>query len=132
MNKYQPQATLGIVSLILVASPLFFKLPAQFEAFNTSTDLELETAKEKALIEQQKLVADKLKETGVLPPTNNLIMRDYFDNPKRNPKPTTTAFRKDETVFVYDSAGICIGKIQNRKWLWKHYYQGICANSENK
>jgi hypothetical protein len=139
-NKYQAQASLGIAGLILIATPLFIKLPNQFNAFNSSTELETELAKEKAQleanealerarIEQRKQTADKLKESGVLPSGDKLIIRDYFDNPKWNPKPNTTAFLEDETVFVYDSAGACIGKIQNRKWLWKHFYQNICNNA---
>jgi hypothetical protein len=139
-NKYQPQATLGIVGLVLIATPLFIRLPNQFYAFNSATELSTELAKEKAQleasedlerarIEQKKQTADRLKETGVLPTGNKLIIRNYFDTPKWNPKPTTTAFLKDETVYVYDSAGICIGKIQNRKWFWKHFYQNVCNNA---
>jgi uncharacterized membrane protein len=139
-NKYQAQASLGIAGLVLIATPLFIRLPSQFYAFNSATELSTEVAQEKAKleasedlerarIEQKKQTADRLKETGVLPNGNKLIMRDYFDNLKWNPKPTTTAFLKDETVYVYDSAGVCIGKIQNRKWLWKHFYQNICHNA---
>ncbi len=139
-NKYQAQATLGIAGLFLIATPLFIKLPSQFHAFNSSTELETELAKEKsqveasetlerARIDQRKQTADKLKETGVLPTGNKLIMRDYFDTPKWNPKPTTTALSPDTTVFVYDSAGVCIGKIQARKWLWKHFYTNACSNA---
>ncbi|HEY9634871.1 MAG TPA: hypothetical protein V6D14_15820 [Coleofasciculaceae cyanobacterium] len=139
-NKYQAQATLGIAGLVLIATPLFIKLPSQFSSFNSATELSTELAKEKAQleanedlerarIEQKKKTADRLKETGVLPAGNKLIVRNYFDTPKWNPKPTTTAFLKDETIYVYDSAGICIGKIQNRKWFWKHYYQNVCNNA---
>ncbi len=139
-NKYQAQASLGIAGLVLIATPLFVKLPNQFNAFNSSTELSTELAKEKAQLEadealeraridQKKQTADKLKETGVLPSGQKLIIRNYFDDPTWNPKPTTTAFLADETVYVYDSAGVCIGKIQNRKWLWKHFYQNICNNA---
>jgi hypothetical protein len=139
-NKYQAQASLGIAGLLLIATPLFIRLPSQFYAFNSATELETELAQEKAQveanealerarIEQRKQTADKLKETGVLPSGQKLIIRDYFDDPKWNPHPNTTAFLADETVYVYDSAGACIGRIQNRKWLWKHFYQNICNNA---
>jgi hypothetical protein len=139
-TKYQKQATLGIVGLIFVASPLLLKLPSQFQAFNSNTQLETETAKEKAQVEnseelertriqQKKQTADKLKQTGVLPTGTKLKIRRYYDNPKHNPKPEPTGFLEDETVFVYDSAGVCIGKIQSRKWLWKHYYTNACKNA---
>ena len=139
-NKYQKQATLGIVGLLFVASPLVFKLPFQFASFSASTQLETETALsqaevtqseelERTRIEQRKATADKLKETGVLPSGEKLKIRDYYDNKKWNPFPNVTGFLADETVYVYDSAGVCIGKIQNRKWLWKYFYKNACHNA---
>lgn len=138
-NKYQKQATLGIVGLFLIASPILLKLPSQFHTFNSTTLLETEAAQQKAeieasedleriKIEQKKQTADKLKQTGLLPSGDKLKIRDYYDNTKWNPNPNTTGFLKDEIVFVYDSAGICIGQIRERKWLWKHFYQNICNN----
>jgi hypothetical protein len=138
-NKYQKQATLGIVGLLFVASPLFLKLPFQFVAFSASTQLENDAAFSKAQITQseelertriaeKKATADKLKEAGVMPTGVRLKIRDYYDNPKWNPNPETTGFLKDETVFVFDSAGVCIGKIQNRQWFWKHFYANVCNN----
>jgi hypothetical protein len=50
-NKYQKQATLGIVGLLLIASPLFLKLPSQFQTFSENTQLETETASLKAQVE---------------------------------------------------------------------------------
>ncbi|MBD2014321.1 hypothetical protein H6F96_10090 [Microcoleus sp. FACHB-53] len=139
-NKYQKQATLGIVGLLFVASPFFLKLPFQFASFSASTQLENETALsiaqvaqseelERTRIAQRKETADKLKETGVLPSGDKLKIRDYYDNSKWNPKPNVTGFLADEIIYVYDSAGACIGKIQNRKWLWKHFYANVCVNA---
>jgi hypothetical protein len=138
-NKYQKQATLGIVGLLFVASPFVLKLPFQFVAFSASTQLENETAFSKAKIaqsedlertriEQKKETADKLKEAGVMPTGVRLKIRDYYDTPKHNPNPETTGFLESETVYVFDSAGVCIGKIQQRKWLWKHFYANVCNN----
>jgi len=139
-NKYQAQATLGIAGLFLIATPLFLKLPSQFQSFSSTTELEADLARQKAQVEasedlersridQKKQTADKLKETGVLPEGEKLLVRDYYDNPKWNPHPNTTTFLEDEIVFVYDTAGVCIGKIQARKWLWKHFYQNVCNNA---
>jgi hypothetical protein len=139
-NKYQAQASLGLAGLILIATPLFLKLPSQFQSFSSTTELEADLARQKAQVEasedlersridQKKQTADKLKETGVLPSGKKLLVRDYYDNPKWNPNPNTTAFLEDEIVFVYDTAGVCIGKIQARKWLWKHFYQNVCNNA---
>ncbi|MBD2124876.1 hypothetical protein NDI39_29690 [Microcoleus sp. ZQ-A2] len=138
-NKYQKQASLGIVGLFLIASPILLKLPSQFDTFNSTTQLETEAAQEKAeieasedlervKIEQKKQTADKLKETGILPSGDRLKIRDYYDNSQWNPNPNTTGFLKEEIVFVYDSAGVCIGQIRERKWLWKHFYRNVCNN----
>lgn len=132
-NRYQKQFGLILVGSALVASPLFLRLPSQFQAFNTETQLDQEVAQaraetkasediERSRIEQKKQTADTLKKTGVLPESTRLKIRRYYDNPKHDPKPDTTGFLKDELVYVYDSAGVCIGRIQNKKWLWKHYY----------
>jgi hypothetical protein len=142
-NKYQKQATLGIVGLLLTGSSLFLKLPSQFQAFNVNSQLEAEAAIaqakvensediERRRIEQKKETADTLKRTGVLPTGQKLKIRNYYDNPKHNPNPDTTGFLADETMFVYDSAGVCIGKIQNRKWLWKYWYTPACKNAPNR
>ncbi len=50
-NKYQAQATLGIAGLFLIASPLFIKLPSQFQSFNSATQLSTELAQKKAQVE---------------------------------------------------------------------------------
>ncbi len=115
-------------------------MPSQFQAFNANTQLETETAKQKAQVEssedlertriqQKKQTADQLKQTGVLPTGTKLKIRKYYDNPKWNPKPDVTGFLEDEIVYVYDSAGVCLGKIQARKWLWKHFYKNACKNA---
>ncbi len=51
-NKYQAQATLGIAGLVLIATPLFIKLPSQFSRFNSATQLSTELAKEKAQLDR--------------------------------------------------------------------------------
>jgi hypothetical protein len=140
MTRYQIPATFGLLGLLCVASPLIFKLPSQFKAFNASTQLEAQTRLEQAQlrtseelerskIDQRKETADKLAQTGVLPNGQKLKIRGYYDTPNRNPKPDTTGWLADEEVFVYDAAGTCIGQIRNRQWLWKHYYQNVCNNA---
>ncbi len=142
-SKHQAQFGLILVGSALIASPLFLRLPSQFQAFNTATQLDRDVAQaraevkasediERSRIEQRKETADTLKRTGVLPTGQKLKLRGYYDTPKKDPKPDVTGFLADETVFVYDSAGACIGKIQNRKWLWKTHYPPICNNPPSK
>jgi hypothetical protein len=139
-NKYQLQASLGLFSLFLTASPLFLKLPAQYQAFNKNSEMEVDAAIaysktrtseqiERERIQERKETADTLQRTGILPTHQKLKIRRYFDNPKRNPNPDITGYLEDETVYVYDSAGICIGRIENRQWYWKHWYKNTCDNS---
>lgn len=136
-NRYKKQACLGIVGLTLIASPLFLKLPSQFSAFNAANEAETQVAKQKveissseqverSRIQERKETADVLQKAGVRRTIRTLTLRKYYDNKKHDPKPETTSFLATDRVQVFDSTGRCIGKIQNRKWYWKHYYSGVC------
>jgi hypothetical protein len=140
-NRYAKQAMLGLLGISLICSPFFFKLPAQFSVFNFSNQIETETKKAKAeiegseqveivKIEQRKTTADALKKAGVMPSGNRLKIRRYYDNSKHDPKPETSGFLAAELVYVYDSSGVCIGRIQNKKWLWKYYFTYACDNAQ--
>ncbi len=136
-NRYAKQALLGLAGLSLIAIPLLFKLPTQFSLFDWNNQLEAETKKEKAEIEssediertkiqQRRTTADTLNKAGVMPSGNKLKIRKYYDNPKHDPKPETTAYLASDLIYIYDSSGKCIGRIQNRKWLWKYYFTYAC------
>ena len=127
--KYTLPTGLGVTGLICVVSPLIFKLPAQFKSFDAAQQIEQSEQVERSRIAQRRETADTLAKAGVLPSGQKLKIRKYFDNPKHDPRPDTTGWLAKETVFVYDAGGICIGKIQNRKWLWTHYYENVCNNS---
>ncbi|WP_375503512.1 hypothetical protein [uncultured Nostoc sp.] len=128
-TKYQKQATLGLIGIVCIASPLFAKLPAQFQAFNTAAEIENSEKIERTRIEQRKVTAEQLAQAGVIPNGQKLKIRRYVDNPRRNPQPDTTGWLESEIIFVYDSAGTCIGRIEKRKWLWKHHYRNVCNNA---
>ncbi|PHJ69168.1 hypothetical protein VF14_03270 [Nostoc linckia z18] len=121
-SKYQSPAMCGFIGLLLVASPLVFRLPLNFSKFNLQGSEEMEQYR----AQQKADTAKKLDELGIMPSFTKLKVRRYLDNPKRNPKPDTTGFLEDEVVVVYDSAGRCIGQIENRKWLWKYHYKNVC------
>ncbi|MEH1777170.1 hypothetical protein [Nostoc sp.] len=122
-SKYQSPAMLGIIGLLLVASPLLFRLPLNFSKFNLQGSEELEQYRQ----QQKAETAEKLDKLGIMPSFKRLKFRRYLDNPKRNPRPDTTGYLDDEIVVVYDSAGRCIGQIENRKWLWKYHYKNVCS-----
>lgn len=128
-TKYQRQATLGLIGIVCIASPLFAKLPAQFQAFNTAAEIENSEKIERTRIEQRKVTAEQLAQAGVIPNGQKLKIRRYVDNPRRNPQPDTTGWLESEIIFVYDSAGTCIGRIEKRKWLWKYHYRNVCNNA---
>ena len=125
-TKYQKQATLGLIGLACIAAPLVIKLPSQFQAFDAALQIEQSEKIERSRIAQRKETADKLAQAGVLPNGQKLKLRRYLDNPKRDPQPDTTGWLEKETVYVYDAAGKCVGRIEERKWLWKHYYKNAC------
>lgn len=93
MNSYQAPATLGLLGLLCVASPLVFKLPAQFRTFNASTQMQTAMTLEQAYlqskeelqrnrIQQRKETADTLEKAGVLPNGQKLKIRGYTDDPQ--------------------------------------------------
>lgn len=140
MSSYQKQATLGLIGAGLIASPLFIKLPGQFSVFNDSHqsayNLASESAKiraeedlERFKISQRRQTADALNKAGLIPVGDKLKMRGYFDNPHHDPKPEVTGFLKSDRVWVYDSSGACIGRIEERTWKWKKYYPPICNSA---
>lgn len=136
-KKYQKQMFVGFIGLIVVFLPFSLKIPGQFKVFNTANQAEgegaiakIQTQKsedvERDRVSQRSQTAMALAKAGVMPSTKVLKMRGYYDTPSRDPKPETTGFLAGERIKVVDSAGRCVGVIQNRKWLWKHSYPQFC------
>jgi len=113
----------------LIASPWISKLPAQFQTYNTATTIQQSEELERIKAEQRAATSQKINELGVSPSFSKLRIRNYLDTPKRNPRPDTTGYLEDELVFVYDSTGRCIGRIEERQWKWKYRVGGACNNS---
>jgi hypothetical protein len=107
---------------MLIASPLVFQLPLNFQKFNLQGSEELEQYR----LQKKADTAQKINQLGIMPEFKKLKIRRYQDNPNRDPKPDTTGYLEDEVVVVYDSLGQCIGKIQSRKWYWKYHYRNTC------
>ncbi|MBD2536387.1 hypothetical protein H6G97_46740 [Nostoc flagelliforme FACHB-838] len=84
---------------------------------------------ERIKAEQRAETADKINSLGVTPSFRKLRIRNYLDSKKCNPRPDTTGYLEDETVFVYDSTGLCIGRIEQRQWKWKYRFKNACKNS---
>lgn len=127
--KYQKQASLGLAGLALIASPLIIKLPPQFSAFNAANAIRASEDIERIKVAERAATADAINEAGVIPSSRKLRMLGYLDNSKHNPKPDVTGYLEDEIVFVYDSVGKCIGRIQERKWAWKYRIKDACNSS---
>jgi hypothetical protein len=140
MGSYQKQAALGLIGAGLIVSPLFIRLPGRFSVFNqlhkSAYNLASESAKirasedlERFKIDQRKQTADILNKSGMLPSGDKLKIRGYFYNPHKDPNPEVTGFLESDRVWVYDSAGVCIGLIEERTWKWKKYYPPICSKA---
>ncbi|MBD2770659.1 hypothetical protein [Iningainema tapete] len=99
-----------------------YKAEKQLQAENLLTQEELERSR---ILERAK-TSEQLYKSGLAPNSSKLRVRRYFDTPKHDPKPDTTGWGVDEVVYVYDSSGKCIGRIENNQWYWKHRYQNAC------
>ena len=127
--KYQKQAMLGLLGMGLIASPWLSQLPAQFKTYSHGITIRESEEIERIKAEQRAETADKINSLGVTPSFSKLRIRNYLDSKKRNPRPDTTGYLEDELVFVYDSTGRCIGRIEERQWKWKYRFRGACNDS---
>ncbi|GAB1544790.1 hypothetical protein NUACC21_74660 [Scytonema sp. NUACC21] len=136
---YQKQIGLGLVGLGVCAMPLIVslvpKVGAYAEAQRTRAEMELLAQKlqsqeelERERIAQRAKTAEELYKAGIAPNATRLRVRRYLDNPQRDPKPDTTGYSADAVVYVYDSASVCIGRIEGNYWLWKHKYPNACES----
>lgn len=134
---YFKQIFLGMFAGAILITPVLLQLPGQVSAFITDAFLKAEAEiaqselttseqQQRNRISEKRKTADSLYSAGILPSATKLKIRRYLDNPKRDPKPDTTGWLSDEVVFVYDSAGVCIGRIQDRQWKWKHHVENAC------
>ena len=134
---YQTQIGLGLLSGAIIAIPLLSQVPGQFNTYTAEarlraqseiarSQINMEEQTERDRIVQRGKTADTLQKIGILPSATKLKIRRYLDNALRDPKPDTTGWG-DSTVYVYDAAGKCIGRIENRQWYWKHHYTDACV-----
>ncbi|MBD2451137.1 hypothetical protein H6G76_29205 [Nostoc sp. FACHB-152] len=127
--KYQKQALLGLLGMGLIISPWLSQLPAQFKTYNSGITIRESEELERIKAEQRAATADKINELGVMPSFKKLRINDYLDSTRFNPRPNTTGYLEDEIVFVYDSMGKCVGRIEQRQWKWKYRFKNACKNS---
>lgn len=136
-NMYQKQMGLALFGIGICALPVIIPLIPKIgsyievERLKAETELRLQNVQtqeefERHLITERAKTSDQLYKSGIAPNTSKLRIRRYFDNSKQDPKPDTTGWGADEVVFVYDSAGACIGRIEDNKWNWKHKVKNAC------
>jgi hypothetical protein len=139
---YQKQIITALAGLAVCATPVFVplfpkigayiqaervKAETQLQASNLQTREELERQR----IEERAKTSAALYETGVMPTTRKVRVTNYIDSPKKNPRLDTTIYQDDEMIDVFDSTGRCIGRIEEGRWKWKYYYQGLCSGIQN-
>lgn len=136
-KMYIKQLTLAFFGVGICATPVILpiipKVGAYVEAekLKAETQLQAENLRtqeqfERDRISERAITSEQLYKSALAPNSSKLRVRRYFDNPKHNPKPDTTGWGVDEVVYVYDSAGKCIGRIENNQWYWKHHYRNAC------
>lgn len=134
---YTKQLSLAFVGLGVCAMPVFLPLIPKIHSFAESERLKAETQLqaenlrtieefERTRIAERAKTSGELFKKGIAPNTSTLRVRRYFDNPKVDPKPDTTGWGTDSVIYVYDSAGVCIGRIESNEWFWKHRVKNAC------
>jgi hypothetical protein len=128
-DKYMPAALAGFAGLAMIGSPLFLNLGPQYEEYSTTNQLNSSEKLNRAEIVERKKTADLIKKTGLEVQGKTLRVVDYTDNPDKPPymKPgVLRTYLKSQQVWVYDERGICVGKIENKKFTWKQNNSKVC------
>lgn len=139
---YQKQIGLALAGCAVCALPLLLPLIpkigayAEAERIKAETYLQAENLQtqeefERERIKERAKTSEELYNAGIAPTATRVRMKQYLDKPNQDPKPDTTGYGAFEIIYVYDSAGVCIGKIEGNQWLWKHKYNNICKGDSN-
>jgi hypothetical protein len=123
---YQKQIALGLVGIAHTAIPTAMPLIPKIATYAASERLKAEEELRRTTITERAKTSEALYQAGVAPTATTLRIRRYIDNPKRDPKPDTTGYGALELVYVYDSTGMCIGKIEQNQWYWVHKHNDAC------
>jgi hypothetical protein len=139
---YQKQIGLALAGCAVCAAPVLLPLIpkvgayAEAERIKAETYLQTENLQtqeefERSRIRQRAKTSEQLYSAGIAPNATRLRIRRYLDKSNRDPKPDTTGYGASEIVYVYDSAGVCVGRIESNQWYWKHKYSNICKGDSN-
>ncbi|BAY50603.1 hypothetical protein SAMD00079811_82320 (plasmid) [Scytonema sp. HK-05] len=128
---YQKQIGLALAGIAVCAAPVLLPLIPKIGTYAQSERLKAEEELQRATIAERAKTSEALYNAGIAPNATSLRIRRYLDSPREDPKPDTTGYGASEIVYVYDSAGVCIGKIEGNQWLWKHKYNNICKGDSN-
>jgi hypothetical protein len=128
---YQKQIGLALAGCAVCAMPVLLPLIPKIGTYAASERLRAEEELQRATIAERAKTSEALYNAGIAPNAKRLRIRRYLDSPREDPQPDTTGYGSSEIVYVYDSAGVCIGKIEGNQWLWKHKYNNICKGDSN-
>ena len=139
---YQKQIGLALAGCAVCAAPVLLPLIpkvgayAEAERIKAETYLQAENLEtqeefERSRIKQRAKTSEQLYNAGIAPSATRVRMKQYLDNPSQDPEPDTTGYDSFSIVYVYDSAGVCIGRIKNNRWYWKHKHNNICKGDSN-
>lgn len=128
---YRKQIGLALAGIAVCAAPVLLPLIPKIGTYAQSERLKAEEELQRATIAERAKTSEALYNAGIAPNATSLRIRRYLDSPREDPKPDTTGYGASEIVYVYDSAGVCIGKIEGNQWLWKHKYNNICKGDSN-
>ncbi|MUG97989.1 hypothetical protein F7734_39045 [Scytonema sp. UIC 10036] len=130
-DKYFLPTGISLIGGLLIIAPLFLKIPSDYATFVAKDTLNKSETINRDRIAQRKATADLIKKTGLLPFGRTLRIIDYDDGhkPPKLTRQTLQHYLADEVVFVYDRSSTCIGKIQNRRFIWKRDSSTVCNDA---
>ncbi|MBD2773330.1 hypothetical protein [Iningainema tapete] len=130
-DKYLFPTGISLFGGLLIAAPLFLKVPSDYTTFAVKDSLQQSEEINRERINQRKETADLIRKTGLLPEGRTLRIVDYDDGikPPKLKRQILQSYLADQVLFVYDRSNICIGKIENRRFIWKRKTNAACNNA---
>lgn len=130
-DKYLLPTGVAAFGGLLIIAPLFLKAPSDYATFAAKDSVKQSEEVNRDRIQQRKQTAELIRKTGLLPEGSTLRIVDYDDGakPPKIKRQILQSYLADQVLYVYDRSNTCIGKIENRQFIWKRKSTDACNNA---
>ena len=127
------------VAIIPFIPSVFTQISAAIQQQQAVTEAQLKKAAiarqeelKQFTFEARKKTLDAASRIGEHIEYSNVTVENFTDNVSSPPKLDMSAFKPNDRIQVYDRNGVCIGRIRNQRFEWKHHYLNTCLTIEKQ